>query len=353
MPAPTVLSMRANHRAIPSEIRAHLKSGMMLAQLNPSLQRIVVVDPTSWGYQSPMTLDQIRIFVAVAEHGHVTRAARELGLTQSAASAAIGALEARYKAKLFDRVGRGIRLSETGRRFLPEARRVLQGAAAARSVLEDLSGVAAGRLSVAASQTIANYWLPRRLAAFQTDFPSVQVDVVIGNTSQVESAVVGCAAELGLVEGATQHLALTREQVDWDRLVLVAPSRSSSLPKNASGRVDLRELSWVVREPGSGTRAVLEDLAHGAGLSLHDLRISLVLPSNEAVREAVEAGAGATIISEHVVARAIAAGVLQAIPMELPLREFALVRHTSRDASRAQRALVRFLQTFQRDAEGR
>ena len=91
-----------------------------------------------------MTLEQLRIFVAVAERGHVTRAAEALGITQSAASAAIAALEARYGAHLFDRVGRGIELTETGRRFLPEARNVLDRAAAARSVLEDLSEVATG-----------------------------------------------------------------------------------------------------------------------------------------------------------------------------------------------------------------
>jgi DNA-binding transcriptional LysR family regulator len=290
-----------------------------------------------------MTLEQLRIFVAVAERGHVTRAAQSLGITQSAASAAIAALEARYGAHLFDRVGRRIELTETGRRFLPEARNVLDRAAAARSVLEDLSEEATGTVSIAASQTIANYWLPRRLAAYHAAYPRVKLDVAIGNTRQVETAVADGAADIGLVEGATQHPALLRQRVDEDRLVLVTAPTDPAPHEISPGRPDIRAMSWIVREAGSGTRAVLEDLARDEGLTLDDLKVFLVLPGNEAVREAVEAGAGATIISEHVVAAAIAAGRLKALPIRLPPREFALVRHRERHVSIAQGALVRHL----------
>jgi DNA-binding transcriptional LysR family regulator len=147
-----------------------------------------------------MTLDQLRVFIAVAERGHVTRAAEDLGISQSAASAAIATLEARYRTKLFDRVGRGIELTETGRLFLREARAVLDRASMARSVLEDLAGQATGAVAIAASQTIATYWLPRRLSAFHTANPGVRLNVVIRNTREVESAVVEGEANIGLVE---------------------------------------------------------------------------------------------------------------------------------------------------------
>jgi DNA-binding transcriptional LysR family regulator len=290
-----------------------------------------------------MTLDQLRIFVAVAERGHVTRAARDLGMTQSAASAAVAGLERRYGARLFDRVGRGIELTEVGRRFLPEARAVLDRAAAARAALEDLSGLVSGTVSVAASQTIANYWLPRRLTSYHRAHPGVRLDVVIGNTRQVETAVVEGSADLGLVEGVTRHGSLLRQKIDQDRLVLVVSSRQDPPPASGSARPDLRFFSWVVREAGSGTRAVLEDLARADGLTLDDLRVVQVLPGNEAVREAVEAGAGATIISEHVVAAAIQAGRLRAIPIDLPPRDFAMVRHRDRKPGVALRALQRHL----------
>ena len=125
--------------------------------------------------------------------------------------------------------------------------------------------------------------------------------------------------------------------------MLVVASDQPPLPVDASGQLDLRAITWVIREAGSGTRRGLEDLAAGEGLSLDDLKISLVLPSNEAVREAIEAGAGATIVSRHVVASAIANGTLKAIPVDLPLREYALVRHRDRHETLAQQTLVAHL----------
>lgn len=292
-----------------------------------------------------MTLDQLRIFVAVAERGHVTRAAKSLGMTQSAVSAAISALEKRYGTALFDRLGRRIELTEAGRRFLPEARAVLERAATARSVLEDLSGLTVGALSIAASQTIATYWLPRRLADFHARYPGVRLDVTIANTRQVETAVVEGAVDLGLVEGPTRQRVLLRQPVDVDRLVLVVASDQPGPPTGVGGRVDLEQISWVIREAGSGTRDSFEAFVKAQGADMKRLRIFLVLPSNEAVREAVEAGAGATVISEHVVARDLAAGRLKAIPVDLPEREFAVLRHPDRHQTRAQSALIELLTT--------
>jgi DNA-binding transcriptional LysR family regulator len=213
----------------------------------------------------------------------------------------------------------------------------------AHSVLQDLAGFPAGPVAIAASQTIATYWLPRRLAAFHTANPRVRLNVVIRNTQEVESAVVEGEVNVGLVEGPTQHPALVRTPIDRDHIVLVIASDQPPLPVNALGRLDLRAINWVIREAGSGTRRGLEELAVREGLSLDDLNIFLVLPSNEAVREAIVAGAGATIISRQVVASAIAAGALTEIPIELPLREYALVRHRDRHATLAQQALVAHL----------
>ena len=108
-----------------------------------------------------MTLDQLRIFVAVAEREHMTRAAEALNQTQSATSAAIAALEERHNLRLFDRIGRRIVLTDAGRDFLSEARAVLARAAIASQRLDDLAGVKRGKLRLAASQTVANYWLPQ------------------------------------------------------------------------------------------------------------------------------------------------------------------------------------------------
>ncbi len=287
-----------------------------------------------------MTLEQLRIFVAVAERNHVTRAAQDLGITQSAASANIAALEARYQTRLFSRVGRGIELTDAGRRFLPEARAVLASVDKARSALIDLSGVISGTVAVSASQTIASYWLPRRLTTYHVAYPQVQLELSIGNTQEVESAVVEGAADLGLVEGPTRHASLDRVRLDRDQPLLVLPADRSAPTMAGSDKIDLKAMTWIVREVGSGTRGILEELVEKEGLTLDDLNIALVLPDNESVREAVLAGAGATVISEHVVGAAIKTGDLKAIPIDLPPREFALIRRRDRHPGAALRALL-------------
>ena len=282
-----------------------------------------------------MTPEQLRIFVAVAESGHVTRAAGLLGMSQSAASAAIKALELGSGVQLFNRVGRAIELSPTGRRFLPEAKAVLERIAVARHVLENASQTIAGSIAIAASQTIASYWLPRRLVAFHKAHPGVELDVQIGNTREAAQAVLTGAAEIGLVEGVVDEPALSQVQVGSDRLaVVVAPDH----PWAARRRLAADELAsspWVLREPGSGTRSTLEEAVRQAGADPDALPIAMTLPSNEAVLAAAEAGAGATALSESVAYASVAAGRLATAPFLLPERPFRLLRHKERYRSRA------------------
>ncbi|HVI98910.1 MAG TPA: LysR family transcriptional regulator [Sphingomonas sp.] len=282
-----------------------------------------------------MTLDQLRIFVAVAEREHVTRAAQTLHLTQSAVSAAIATLEERHGTRLFHRVGRGIALTEAGRAFLPEARAVLARAEAATAVLADLSGLARGNLRIAASQTVGGYWLPVRLARFRAAHPGIDLQVTIANTHDVATAVAEGAADLGVVEGAVDDPALAAWQVGEDRMRIVqAP------PADTRALADAR---WVMREAGSGTRAVLETALRQHGLDPAMLEITLELPSNEAVRSAVAAGAGVTGLSSLVVEAMIDAGRLVALPIELPPRPFLALRHKERYRSRAADAFTAML----------
>src|SRR5271169_6255745 len=144
-----------------------------------------------------MTLDQLRVFVAVAERQHLTRAAEALNLAQSAVSSAISTLEKRHSTKLFHRVGRGIELTDAGILFAAEARAVLARVASAELMLAELAGLKRGTLTVQASQTIASYWLPRHLVAFRQTYPQIHIRLAIGNTAQVAAAVESGSAELG------------------------------------------------------------------------------------------------------------------------------------------------------------
>lgn len=287
-----------------------------------------------------MTLDQLRIFVAVAEREHVTRAARALGLTQSAVSSAIAALEARHDTRLFDRVGRHIELTAAGRLFLDEARAVLARAHAAELMLSELGSLGRGTLNVHASQTIASYWLPAQLVRFREAYPRIEVRLAAGNTETVARAVLEGSADLGFVEGAVKIPALASIEVGADRLVLVVGASHPLARRKRVGLAELAGAAWVVREAGSGTRSEVEAALTAMKLPVHAREIALELPSNEAVRAAVEAGAGVAGLSDLVAAPGLEAGTLRRLDVDMPARPYLALRHRERRLSKAAEALL-------------
>jgi len=287
-----------------------------------------------------MTLDQLRVFIAVAERQHVTRAAEHLRISQPAVTAAIQALEGRYGVALFHRVGRRIELTEAGRSFLDEARMLVAHAGRAELALSELGTMTRGTLSISASQTISSSWLPPHLARFRKAYPGIALKVGMGNTAEVAKAVHDGATELGFVEGAVNDPALVAEQVALDRLVIVV---SPDHPWAAREKLDPDAMAagdWILREPGSGTRSEFEAALPRLGLEADALRVVLELPSNEAVRRAVELGIGATAISELAVAMSLQLGTLRQVGEAVLERPFLAIFHRDRRPSRAAETLL-------------
>ena len=261
---------------------------------------------------SGMTLDQIRIFLCVAEHSHVTHAARELNLTQSAVSAAIAALERQHDVRLFDRVGRGIVLTDEGAGFLDTARALMAQADTARLVLEDLAGTPQGHLRIFASQTVAAYWLPSRLMTLNRDFPRLPPSD------------------------------LRRLVVAQDELVLVMARDHPMARKPQYTAGDYRALNWLMREPGSGTRTVSEAHLSDMGLTPDDLNVVLEFPSNEAIIAGLQTGQCAAMLSRRALGAARAQGlaIRRVTWAQRPLRPFAVLTHPDRHRTRALEALM-------------
>lgn len=282
-----------------------------------------------------MTLEQLRIFVAVAEREHVTRASEHLRLAQSAVSYAVTQLEREYGVALFNRVGRRIELTDSGRVLLEEARSVLGRAAATRERMLDLGGLRRGGLRVHASHTIASYWLPPRLNDFHALHPEIQLSITIANTTEIYRLLRSGEASLGLVEGDLPATDLLSDVVALDQLVLVvAPDHpwASAPPQPA----ELYDSTWVSREEGSGTRLEFENDLRRLGVDPAKLTIMMEVASNEAMAGAVETGRAATVLSASVVAGRIEAGLLHHVPLALPDRQFRLVRHPERNLSPAE-----------------
>lgn len=283
-----------------------------------------------------MTFEQLSIFVAVAEREHLTKAAIAIGLTPSAVSASIKALEAFYGVQLFHRVGRGIELTKAGQVFVVEAKATLARARSAALVLSELGTLERGTLDVFASQTIASYWLPRHLMRFHEAFPGINIRLTVGNTLTVSQAVHDGLAELGFVEGIIDNPALASRRVAEDAMVIVvAPNHPLADRKDLTGEALLTDTHWVMRETGSGTRSEFEAALAAIGCDPSRLQIAMSLPSNEAVLSSITGGLCAAAISSIVAASFVRQGELKIVDFPLPKRAFMALRHKERHQSHA------------------
>ncbi|MCI9867728.1 LysR family transcriptional regulator [Rhizobium skierniewicense] len=287
-----------------------------------------------------MTFEQLAIFVAVAEREHLTKAAAAINLTPSAVSASIRSLEQHYGVELFHRIGRRIELTDAGRIFLEEARKLLARSQSVELILSELGSLQRGSLNVFASQTIASYWLPPRLMEFHNRFPGIELQLTIGNTRTVADAVISGEADIGFVEGDLDKPALAASIVAHDELVVVVGPSHPWAGKKALDVDDIRSGRWVMREVGSGTRSAFEEALNDLGIKADTLDIVLVLPSNESILCALLTGSGAATVSRLAAEQYIESGRLCEVDFPAPAREFRLLRHKERHASKAALTLL-------------
>jgi len=196
---------------------------------------------------------------------------------------------------------------------------------------------------VQASQTIASFWLPRHLVAFRRAYPRIDIRLSIGNTAQVAAAIHAGTAELGFVEGEVMDPVLVSRPVARDQMIVVVGPEHPWVGRESVTPAELADTEWVLREQGSGTRSAFEQALIGFGIAPNSLRVPLELPSNEAVRSAVEAGMGATAISASVAAPSIEAGLLYEVPLNIPDRQFHVLHHGERQHSKVAERLLQMI----------
>lgn len=254
---------------------------------------------------------RLETFRVVATLGQVSAAARALHLSQPAVTAQIRQLEAECGALLFVRTARGMILNGRGRSlldFAQRARKLLDEAAAA---VQD-EAKPGGELVLAASTTIAAYVLPPLLVEFCRAQPPAGVRLEVGNTAQVLEWVKEGRVPLGLVEGYARAPGLRLERFLSDELLPVVAGAQPGLPQ--VGRLsDLSRVPLVWREPGSGTRAVVERALKRAGSTRRARQGDLQLGSTEAIKTAVSLGAGLGFLSRFSIRRELATGTLRAL----------------------------------------
>lgn len=249
--------------------------------------------------------------MAVADHGSLSAAARALGMAQPNASRSVARLERRLGLRLLHRSTGGSTLTPGGVLVVEWSRTLLGAADDLVRNATTLSQEGSGALTVTASQTIAEQLLPGWLAALRATSPAVRVDVHVANTTTVLSELHSGEADLGFIEGPIPRGSAHVTTVGEDELVLVvAPTHPWARRRRPISSADLQDGSLITREPGSGTRRVLDE-ALGTPVRPH-----LELGSNAAVRVAVLSGAGPAVLSRLAVKDALAAGTLVEIHLD-------------------------------------
>jgi DNA-binding transcriptional LysR family regulator len=266
-----------------------------------------------------INLHLLRIYAAVVEQQSFSRAAEILFITQSAVSKAVRELENQLDLPLIDRSPggsrgvRGVRLTEGGQALYEHARGIF---AMERIALEDVRervGLRKGGLRIGASTTVAGYWLPGHIAAFARRHPDIGVELVVANTAQIAEAIINCEVDAAIVEGPVEDPRIDTRVWREEALVIIAPEDMGAAGSRRTTAAALSAQTWLLREPGSGTRRVAQEILRSHGITP---RQQLAIGSNEAIARAVAAGAGVALLPSVVVEDLIAMRRVRALGMD-------------------------------------
>jgi DNA-binding transcriptional LysR family regulator len=259
-----------------------------------------------------MNLNHLALFHAVAREGSVSGGARAVYVSQSAVSKQLGEFERALGVPLFDRLPRGVRLTEAGHLLQGYASRLFALEAEAEQALAELQRLARGRLRLGASRTIGGYLLPEVLAAFRAAHAGVEVALHVDNSQVIEQRLLAGELDIGFAEGVAGVDGLDYRVFADDELVLIAAPDHPLLAHAPIAPAGLRDLPLLMHEPGSGTRAVTERAL--AARDLH-LRPVMTLASTEAIKRTVAAGSAVAFLSAYAIRSEVRAGFLQVLPV--------------------------------------
>jgi DNA-binding transcriptional LysR family regulator len=291
----------------------------------------------------PVTLRQLQVFESIARHLSHSRAAQELYLSQPAVSMQIKQLETVIGLPLFEQTGKKLFLTEAGREVLHYSRNILQQVQEMEAIFGEMKGLERGRLNISVVST-ANYFMPQLLAKFCKRYPSINVILNVANRDAVLQQLADNATDLAIMGQPPQSADIVAESFMRNPLVVIAPPDH---PLSGLRHIKLKQLeleNFLLRESGSGTRGAMERFFAEHGIHF---RAGMEMGTNEAIKQAVQAGMGLGILSLHSVELELETGRLAVLDVE----HFPIVRHwyiahrTSKRLSGAAQAFKQFLLT--------
>ncbi|GKS10135.1 LysR family transcriptional regulator [Paenibacillus chitinolyticus] len=258
-----------------------------------------------------LNFHQLHIFYTVAEKGSFSHAAQALHMTQPAVTMQVQSLEDHFGIKLFHRSTKKIELTEAGRTLIPYARKCVELIRETENAMTGFTAMAEGRLQLGASLTMGEYILPRLLGPFRKEYPNISVAMKVMNTTQILDEIFAHQLTFGLVEAPIQHPDVHTEAILSDELKLIVPAGHPLAEMETIRMEDVFRYPFVLREEGSGTRRVMEEELERAGIACGGMDIVMELGSTGAIKSAVEAGLGVSILSQSSVKHEVRLGILK------------------------------------------
>lgn len=290
---------------------------------------------------------RLQVFHAVARHLSFTKAAETLHMTQPAVTFQIRQLEEYFNTRLFDRTHNRISLTDAGSKVYEYADRIFELYGEMENAVRELTGEISGALTIGASTTIAEYMLPTLLGDFKKRYPEVTIHLKVSNSEGIVSMVENNAIDLGVVESPVGNKNLVVETCKRDQLVAIVPPGH---PLQDAGAITLSELlvfPFICREEGSGTREVINDYLNHLPDCSSVLKITMELGSPEAVKGAVEAGMGVSVVSRATIQKELRLGTLVELNLDPPLdRPFSFVHQKQKFRLRVMEELLEFARTY-------
>jgi len=294
---------------------------------------------------------KLKVFCTVAETKSFSKTSEIIHLTQPAVSLQIQVLEEIYQTKLFDRSSSAVSLTPAGEVLYKYAKEILALYATAEKVIGKLIGLVKGSITIGAGSNIGNYLLPSVITDFKNTHPKIKIHLQVGNTKRVVELLNSGTIDLGLVEGdVVRQKMIVKRLISDELLVIVSPQHPWAKKKEVS-ITDLTNEPFIFREAGSGTRQVIEKFLARHGVTPHDMKISVVLGSTEAIKDAVEGGLGVSIISRWAARKESKYGTLRLLSLkeEKMVRDFSLVINKNSVSSNALDEFLTFLSAYEFD----
>ncbi len=291
-----------------------------------------------------ITLRQLRVFESVSKHLSYTKAAEELHLSQPAVSMQVRQLEDVVGLPLFEKMGKKVTLTEAGRTFRSYSQNVQNELSQAKEMMQALKGLNQGQLNIAVASTV-NYYAPRLLAEFHKKYPAIQLHLDVTNRESLLKKLRENDVDIVLMGQPPNDMDLKSQAIKENPLVIIAPPEHPLTGKKKLKLKDLKNETFVMREQGSGTRIAMESLFEQHGLMYKE---GMQMTRNEAIKQAVRAGIGLSVVSTHTIQLELETGrlcILDVHPFPV-IRHWHMVYRSGKRLSPSANAFVNFVQEY-------